>query len=534
MKKIKALFAGLLMPLLLLAQTDLPTDYLTKEFHASRREALRQLMPENSVAAVFAFPENTYSNDVTYPFHQNPDLYYFSGYREPNSVLLIFKDPVKLADGKEAREVFFVQKRNAAAEQWTGRRLGIEGVKKNLGFEVVLNGESFRDFSLDFSRFEHVLFDAFPEAVRDNPRDGADLYDLIKIFKQKAGVADDYDHSVSRSLSNLKTLQPAELERAKRYYSSQVRNNAKLNGPVFQEFLKIKDGEELKAFQAKLPAPRILDLGPTLATLREVKTPEEITLMRKAVEISGIGQLEVMKAVHPEMSETELQGIHEFVHKKYGAEGVGYPSIVGAGDNGCILHYIDNNRTKSGNNLVLMDVGAEYHGYTADITRTIPANGKFSPEQKAIYDLVYQAQEEVFKICKEGTPFADLNNKAKEVLGAGLKKLGIIQKDEELRTYFPHGVSHHLGLDVHDKSAYGPLKENMILTVEPGIYIPENSPCDKKWWGIAVRIEDDVLIGKEHGEVLSGSFARKAEDVERVVAQKSVLNDFKLPKLKSK
>lgn len=531
MKKLSVFLSAVLLPLCLIAQQDLPADYLPKEFHQGRRDALRERLPANSVAVVFAFPEHVYSNDVTYPYHQNPDLYYFSGYKEPNSMLLIFKESQKGDDGQAYNEVFFVQKRNAAAEQWTGRRLGTEGVKAKLGFEKVQNGEDFKDFQLNFSKFDHILFDELPAQMLDNARDRADLFDLVRQFKEKAGLPADYDHAVSRTITRLKNLSSRDLPGMKRYFTSLLNTNAKYNEPVFKEFIKVNDSTELKVFQAKITSPRIMDLGPLTASLREIKTAEEIALMRKAVRISCIGQLEVMKAVQPSMSETEIQGLHEFVHKKYGAEGVGYPSIVGAGNNGCILHYIDNNRTRTGQNLVLMDVGAEYHGYTADITRTIPANGKFTTEQKAIYDLVYDAQEAVFKLCKEGTPFSALNRKATEVLTAGLLKLGIIQKPEDIRLYYPHGVSHHLGLDVHDKTTYGSLKENMILTVEPGIYIPENSPCDKKWWGIAVRIEDDVIIGKDRGEVISASLPRKAADVEKAVAAKSVINDLILPPL---
>ncbi|NEU09388.1 M24 family metallopeptidase [Flavihumibacter sp. R14] len=512
----------------LLAQQDLPTDYLPKEFHAGRRQALRDRMPARSVAVVFAFPEKVYSNDVTYPYHQNPDLYYFSGYKEGNSVLLVFKEPQKNEKGETFNELFFVQKRNPAAEQWNGRRLGVEGVKKNLGFEQVLNGESFKDLPLDMSRFDQVLFSELPEAS-DNKRDAADLYDLVKVFKQKVGLPAEYDHQVSRGISNLKNLKFADMGRMQRYFASVAKTSPQ---PELTEFASLKDSVELRAFQQKLQSPRFAGLEGHIAALREIKTPAEISLLKKAIEISCIGQLEVMKAINPAMSEMEIQGLHEYVHKKYGSESVGYPSIVGAGNNGCILHYIENSKTKSGQDMVLMDVGAEYHGYTADITRTIPANGKFTADQKAIYDIVYEAQEEVFKICKEGTPFSALNNKSKEVLAAGLKKLGIISSDDDLRRYSPHGVSHHLGLDVHDPSASSILKENMLLTVEPGIYIPENSPCDKKWWGIAVRLEDDVLIGKTQGNVLSGFLARKASDVEKAIAEKSVFDNLKLPALK--
>lgn len=175
-----------------------------------------------------------------------------------------------------------------------------------------------------------------------------------------------------------------------------------------------------------------------------------------------------------------------------------------------------------------MDVGAEYHGYSADVTRTFPANGKFTAEQKQIYDIVYEAQEAVFKICKEATSFQEIEKTARDVVAKGLVKLGILKDEKESRLYYPHGCSHFLGLDVHDKGIYSTLKENMIITVEPGIYIPENSNCDKKWWGIAVRIEDDVLIKKDSYENLSHLAPRKSEDVEKMSAQKSFVDDLKV------
>jgi Xaa-Pro aminopeptidase len=181
--------------------------------------------------------------------------------------------------------------------------------------------------------------------------------------------------------------------------------------------------------------------------------------------------------------------------------------------------------------MVLMDVASAYHGYAADVTRTVPSTGKFTTEQKIIYDLVYKAQEEVFKLCKEGTSFDSTEEKATEVLANGLMQLGIIKSKEEVYTYYPHGCSHFIGLDVHDKGIYDKMLANMAITIEPGIYIPENSACDKKWWNIAVRIEDDILITKNGYELLSRYAPRKSEDVEKMVAQKSVLSDFKLPKI---
>ncbi|TSD64190.1 Xaa-Pro dipeptidase [Inquilinus sp. KBS0705] len=266
--------------------------------------------------------------------------------------------------------------------------------------------------------------------------------------------------------------------------------------------------------------------------LRGVKQPEEIALLKKSVQISSLAHAEVLRAITPNMGEKELEGILLYVHKKYGVEDEGYPPIVGAGANGCILHYEENNVPKVDNQLVLMDVGAEYHGYSADVTRTIPATGKFTEEQKAIYQLVYDAQEEVFKLCKAGVQYRALEEKTGEVLAAGLIKLGIIKTAKELRTYYPHGVSHHLGLDVHDKGTNGELKENMVITVEPGIYIPAGSPCDKKWWNIGVRIEDDVQIGKTGGTNLSADAPRKWQDVEKVAAEKSIFDGAKFPPLK--
>jgi Xaa-Pro aminopeptidase len=236
-----------------------------------------------------------------------------------------------------------------------------------------------------------------------------------------------------------------------------------------------------------------------------------------------------MKALTPDMSEMEIQGIHEFVYRKYGSEYEGYPSIVGAGNNGCVLHYIENNRLQVGDKqLVLMDVGAEYHGYTADVTRTVPANGKFTEEQKAIYNLVYQAQEEAIKLCKAGVPFNAPHAKAQEIINEGLVKLGVVKAGES-HNYFPHGTSHYLGLDVHDRGTYQALQANSVITVEPGIYIPKGSPCDPKWWGIAVRIEDDILITPTGYENLSALAPRKWDEIEALMKEKSPLNDLKLP-----
>lgn len=486
MKKKLSLILFILITLNTYSQREaLPQDFLTKDFHKERREKLRQKLPPNSVAVFFANPVRNRSNDVDYVYHQDPDFYYLTGYKEPHAVLLVFKDKQVASNGEEYNEIIFVQPRHALYEMWTGRRLGPQGVKDLLGLEQVFNNTEFAKYNIAFSKFDQVLFFDFKNDVRDNEYDSADLYDLIEQFKVKVNYPSPNSLNVNRE---------------------PPKNNLNTE-----------------------------DLEYIMSSLRGIKTPEELELIRKAVKISCAGQVEVMKAIKPGMSEREIQGIHEYVFKKYQAEDVGYPSIVGAGHNGCILHYIDNYKPNiSSKELILMDLGAEYHGYTADITRTIPVSGKFSPEQKQIYELVLKAQEEAMKICRPGTTFKELTDITCKVVNNGLKELGIIQDVNEKHLYYPHGCCHHIGLDVHDRGEYNALQENMVITIEPGIYIPENAKCDKKWWGIAVRIEDDFLITKNGCEHLSASAPRTVADIEAVMQLPSPLDDFILPDLDKK
>jgi Xaa-Pro aminopeptidase len=431
---------------------DLPKDYLPVSFHTARRDALRKIMPENSVIVIFAYPTRNYSNDVNYPYHPNPDLYYFSGYKEPNSVLLIFKNEQQDDLGNRYKELLFVQKRNPEAEQWTGKRLGPEGAKAKLDIASSFNAEEFKDFPVDFSKFTKILFNPFPADAASTTGNSADLPCLVRQFRQKANIPENYSDDTRFDNNG--------------YYELTGR-------------------------------------------LREIKTPEEMGLIRKAVEISCLAQNEVIKAVRPDMSEMEVQGLHEYVHKKYGAEAVGYGSIIGSGENGCILHYIENTKTRIGNSLLLMDVGAEYHGYTADVTRTVPANGKFSPEEKSIYQIVYDAQEAAFKLFKEGAKWGDANAVAKEVIADGLIKLGIISDKKDVSKYYPHGLSHHIGLDVHDRRFSNTLKKDMVITIEPGIYIEEEK--------MGVRIENNFWITKNGNKDLMKNIPITVEEIEALM-----------------
>jgi Xaa-Pro aminopeptidase len=526
------LFSLLCLSISLKAQDNLPTDYLTPAFHAGRREALRQLMPDRSVMVIFAYPERVFSRDINYPYHPNPDLYYFTGYKEPDAVLLIFKENQHQGDAVY-NELFYVRKKNPLLEQWTGRRLGAEGVKKELGFTNVYTTDDFTDIDIDFTTFSKILYDIFP----DDAGSGT-LQSLIKTFQDKIPARKPENKYIAQAYNTIVNYtSPSNLEqrvsRLKANMAS-IEDVEYRSDPTLLELIHHPDTTTLAMVTKQIkanPSPSF-EYNRLVSSLREIKTPEELVLLHKSVLLSAIAHMEAMKAIKPEMSESELTGIFEYVHRKYGAEGEGYPPIVGSGANGCILHYIDNNATKVDNQLVLMDVASEYHGYSADITRTVPANGKFSAEQKAIYQLVYNAQEAVMKICKEGTPFAQLNETATEVLAQGLVELGIIQDKKDVSRYYLHGCSHHMGLDVHDKSVTPVLKENMVITVEPGIYITNGSPCDPKWWNIAVRIEDDVVIGKNSCENLSAAAPRKVEEIEELVAAKSVFSTLVLPEIK--
>jgi Xaa-Pro aminopeptidase len=476
-----------------LSQSGPPNDYLSSEFHKERRSALRKKMPRNSVAVFFGNPIHNRANDVDFIFHQDPNFFYLTGYKEPNCVLLIFSEMQTAKDGKPYNEILYVQEKNALAEQWTGIRLGVEGAQKVLGFDFAFNGKDFFKSDINFYKFDRVLFTEFKDDYRDSKSDPADMYDLVSFFKKQIGYTTTTDSS----------------------------NDSKNS-------IEITSTKNIATRKANID---IKTLSTYMASLREIKTKEELVLLTKAIRISAIGQREVMKAMNSGMSEAEIQGIHEFIFKKYGSEYEGYPSIVGAGNNGCVLHYSENNKMKVENDLVLMDLGAEYHGYTADLTRTIPANGIFTEEQKIIYDLVYEAQEAGINLVKVGSLFTAPDQACRKIITNGLLQLGIIKKAYESSKYFPHGTSHHIGLDVHDPGLFLTFEKDMVVTVEPGIYIPIGSDCDPKWWGIAVRIEDNILVTSGSPINLSEMAPRKSSKIEELMTEKSVLNNFDLPEI---
>ena len=450
-------------------------DDLGPEFHEKKRQEFRNQMPSNSIAFFFTSPIMKRSNDTDFMYHQDPNFYYLTGWKEPHGVLVIFKDNQQ-DDNGFFNEILFVRERNEYREMWDGRRLGLRGAKK-MGFDRAKLRSDFIKNSFKIDNFSNVLSMDIRDDVRDFKDDKFDLYDLQNKFLE---IINDKE-----SPDNL--------------------------GDLKKEFNNIS-------------------VNNIMSNLRQTKDSLEIKLLTKAIKISSLAQIEVMKAIHGDMTEREVQGIHEFIYRKYGAAHEGYNSIVGAGANSCILHYITNESIDIDNQLILMDLGAEYRGYTADVTRTIPANGKFSPEQKEIYDLVYESQEAAIKKAVIGNTFNDIYLESIEIISNGLIKLGIIADAKDARKYYPHGVSHHIGLDVHDPGSRT-LEKNMVITVEPGIYIPENSDCDPKWWNIGVRIEDDILITGTDPINLSEDAPRLSNEIEKLMEQDSPINQLELPNI---
>ncbi|MHC5010596.1 MAG: M24B family metallopeptidase, partial [Planctomycetota bacterium] len=269
-----------------------------------------------------------------------------------------------------------------------------------------------------------------------------------------------------------------------------------------------------------------------LHELRLVKTPDEIAALRRAVSVSADGHVHGIRRTRPGMREFELQAEIEYVFKKNGAAAPGYASIVGSGDNACILHYVDNRGTLNDGDLVLVDAGAEVGYYTGDITRTWPVSGRFSGYQREIYDLVLRAQMEVIRAVRPGLEWHKLHETSVATIVNGLLELGALEgsaeqiiEEKTYRKFFMHGTGHWLGIDVHDVGAYAsegqpgrPLEPGMVFTVEPGLYFhADEEATPERYKGIGIRIEDDVLVTETGVEVLSRAAPKEPEEIEALV-----------------
>lgn len=427
---------------------------IPKSRFKERRDKILAKHSEKSLILSFAADIRNRQNDVDYEFRQNSNFWYLTGMPDPGAALLLIPGGT-IYKGKKVHEILFVTPRSPDREVWVGTRLGLNEADSILGITTS------EDISL--------------------------LHTVLKT------VLNNIDTLWLTGLPTVSFLPPI------------------LDKKTFAE-------SEIKSFLHRdFPELWIKTSLPYLHELREIKDEDEIRLMTKAIEISMEGHKAVMQQAKAGMNEYEIEAIMEYTFKRLGAEDVGYPSIVGSEYNACILHYISNRKQTSNNDLILADCGAEFQNYTADITRTFPVNGKFTKEQAQIYAIVLDAQNAGIKACKKGNEFRAPHNAAMEVITKGLLELGIISSASQARWYFMHGTSHYLGLDVHDAGTFKELKKNSVITVEPGIYIPKGSPCDKRWWNIGIRIEDDILITDNEPINLSEALPRTIQEIEQLM-----------------
>ncbi|MCG7530422.1 Xaa-Pro aminopeptidase [Psychrobium sp. MM17-31] len=429
---------------------------LKQSFFTQRRQALAQQLANNSAAIVFSAQEKTRSNDTEYHFRQDSTFYYFTGFTEPEAVLVMVKRDEQL------QSVLFNREKDELQEIWHGRRLG--------------QAAALEQFDIDQALSVEELSEKLPELVAGCDTIYHDFFD-------------DNDSFIDDLLDSLKA------------------------NPEYQ-------------------APQNLsDLRVISDEMRLVKQPQELEVMREAAKISSAAHTRAMQQCKAGMFEYQLEAeiLHHFAMN--GARFAAYNTIVGGGENACILHYTENESVLNDNELVLIDAGCELHGYAADITRTFPVNGKFTLEQKAIYELVLKAQIEAIKLLVPGNTIKMANDVAIEIMIKGLMELGILNGDvkklieeDAHRAFYMHGLSHWLGLDVHDVGDYGGkgrtrvLEPGMTLTVEPGLYFAAKPEINAKWHNIGVRIEDDILITKDGNEVLTKDVVKTVDEIEALMA----------------
>lgn len=426
-----------------------------------RRQALLAKMVPGSAALLFAAPEVTRSNDTEYSFRQNSDFWYFTGFNEPQALLVLIK-----SDETHNHSVLFNRVRDLTAEVWFGRRLGQDAAPATLGVARALPWN-------DIGEQLHLLLNGL---------------DVVYHAQGEYAEAD--------------TL-------------------------VFNALDKLRRG-----FRQNLSAPAtVTDWRPWVHEMRLFKDADEIALLRRAGAISALAHTRAMQACHPGMFEYQLEGEihHEF--NRHGARFPAYNTIVGAGENGCILHYTENESELRDGDLVLIDAGCEFHGYAGDITRTFPVNGKFSAPQRALYDIVLTSLYTALSLFRPGISIREVNDEVVQIMVSGLVELGVLQgevdtliAEEAHRQFYMHGLSHWLGLDVHDVGHYGTpsrdrvLEPGMVLTIEPGLYIAPDADVPAEYRGIGIRIEDDILITETGNENLTDSVVKDAAAIEALMA----------------
>tara|TARA_R110002072_G_scaffold161448_2_gene312992 strand:- start:715 stop:2028 length:1314 start_codon:yes stop_codon:yes gene_type:complete len=426
-----------------------------------RRKRLMDMIGSDSIAIIPTASVYIRNRDVEFPFRADSDFYYLTAYPEPEAVAVL------IPDRAEGEFILFCRESDEEMETWHGRRAGLEGALEIYGAD-----------------------DAFPIEDMDDILPGL-IEGHERIF-YNMGSDQNFDQRVMA-------------------WVKQIRDKARTGVVAPDEFIS---------------------LNHFLHDMRLYKSRLEIKLMRQAAKISARAHQRAMQSCKPGMHEYQIEAelLHEFIRN--GARTAAYPSIVGSGANGCILHYTENQDEISEGDLLLIDAGAEYQGYASDITRTFPASGRFSTAQRQAYDLVLAAQLAAIEEVKPGNHWNDPHDAAVRVLTEGMVELGILKgdpeeliKDQDYTKYYMHRTGHWIGMDVHDVGDYKldgewrMLEPGMVLTVEPGLYLPaEMRGLPKKWWNIGIRIEDDVLVTKDGYEVLSKDAPKHADEIEELMA----------------
>ncbi|MEZ5306389.1 MAG: aminopeptidase P N-terminal domain-containing protein [Pyrinomonadaceae bacterium] len=417
---------------------------------------------KDSVALIPAAHETTRSYDSEYKFRQDSDFLYLTDFPEPDAIAVI-------TPGRRTKYTMFVRPRDPAMETWYGRRAGTEGAEKKYGVQKAYGIE----------RFEKMFASLL---------NGCD-----KLY---------YRFGVDRKLDNL--------------------------------ILEYLSGQRFARLKTAYPPHTIIDPTLLIHEMRLFKTEEEIEHMAVAGQIAAEAHVLAMKKAKPGMNESQIEAMIEAYMKDKGASGVAYNSIVGTGENATILHYVENNAPLKDGDLLLIDAGAEYKGYASDITRTFPVNGKFTKAQKEMYQVVLDVQHECIKATVTGTTILERQNLSIELLTEGMKKLGLLKgatktliKNKKYFDYYMHGVGHYLGLDVHDAGRYFDDQQakqsrafapGMVLTVEPGIYVPaDDKKAPERFRGMGIRIEDDVLVTEDGNRNLTSKVPKEIDEIEAIM-----------------
>lgn len=479
--KTRVILFGLLSAIHLFAN-----DLQLRQELERRRQAVVEKMGQRGMLILFSAEPRRYTGDVDYEFRQENNLYYLTGIRQPGVTLVL------MPQNATYREILFLPEKNPGRELWTGKMLSPEEATQISGIANVWSAG-------EFEPFIDAVLNGRPYRVNRYIQ-SAEYRDFLEDLNQKQA-------SVFLLLRERPGLQ-GELSR-EFSFANRLR----------ERFLGID----------------ISDASPIFDPLRLVKSPYEIQRLRRAIDITVQAHREAMRKVRPEIWEYEVEAVIEYVFKKNKSFDWAFPSIIGSGPNANVLHYDRSQRQAQDGELLLIDIGAEHDYYAADVTRTIPVSGKFSPAQAEIYEMVLQAQNAALELVKPGSTLQAVHQKAVEVLKDGLFRLGLItdQSGDQYRVFFPHGTAHWLGLDVHDVgSSSAPFQPGMVLTVEPGLYVRGDGlerlaegkesaatleairPAFEKYKNTGLRIEDDVLVTETGYELLSKGAPRTIAEIE--------------------